>query len=136
MEIEGNLLGASNKFWAHKGRYLGQFIERKLISEATEYTFEHGKVIGLGLIFSEVAKKYTWDHIKARTSNETAYFQEIYANDFFTAEEVEIILEEIDDEAQHKNILSMNKKSYEDIKNMWPNIDEIVNKINLNYRAT
>ena len=129
MEIEGNMLVVNTRCWAHKGRYLGHFIERKLISEATEYTFEHGKVIGLGLIFSEVAKKYTWDHIKARTSNETAYFQEIYANDFFTAEEVEIILEEIDDEAQHKNLLSMNNKSYDDAKKMWPNLDEIVNKL-------
>jgi len=44
--------------WSHDGKYMGKLKSFKLIGRAydpdPEYTFEKGKVIGLGLKFTEV----------------------------------------------------------------------------------
>ena len=46
------------KCWSHDGKYMGKLKSFKLIGRVydpdPEYTFEKGKVIGLGLKFNEV----------------------------------------------------------------------------------
>lgn len=47
-----------DKYWKHKGKYLGKYLSFKLVGRAhdpdPEYTFEHGVVSGLGLKFTQV----------------------------------------------------------------------------------
>ena len=57
------------KCWSHDGKYMGKLKSFKLIGRVydpdPEYTFEKGKVIGLGLKFTEVPKSH---HLPAEES--------------------------------------------------------------------
>jgi hypothetical protein len=50
------------KCWSHDGKYMGKLKSFKLIGRVydpdPEYTFEKGKVTGLGLKFTEVPKSH------------------------------------------------------------------------------
>ena len=46
------------KYYSHKDKYMGKYLSFKLVGRAydpdPEYTFEHGTVADLGLMFTEV----------------------------------------------------------------------------------
>lgn len=56
--MESILRVGNDKCWSHDGKYMGKLKSFKLIGRAydpdPEYTFEKGKLIGLGLKFTEV----------------------------------------------------------------------------------
>jgi hypothetical protein len=53
-----SLVIGDGKCWSHKGKYMGKYLNYKLIGRVydldPEYTFEHGTVSDLGLKFTEV----------------------------------------------------------------------------------
>ncbi len=55
--VPGSLI-VIGKYYSHKGAYMGKYLSFKLIGRVydmdPEYTFEHGVVADLGLMFTEV----------------------------------------------------------------------------------
>ena len=56
-KIPGNRIEIG-KYYSHKGKYMGKYLSFKLVGRVydpdPEYTFEHGVVADLGLMFTEV----------------------------------------------------------------------------------
>lgn len=90
-------------------------------------------------------KKYSWKHIvdtltlpsdemkslKYRYAIE--YFCNFYSGDnpqlLFSDKDVKYIQNEIKEEAEHKIRLALNDKAREDLREVWPDLDDYINSL-------